>query len=55
MISISIILFTILNFQKENVDEDILLTGHGPHAVEIDLMMPLDPNKAPKVTLNSQT
>ena len=25
------------------------MTGHGAHAVEIDLMMPLDPNKAPKV------
>jgi lactoylglutathione lyase len=31
------------------VDEDILLTGHGPYAVEIDLMMPLDADKSPKV------
>ncbi len=35
--------------QKENVDEDILLTGHGKYAVEIDLMQPLDPSKSPKV------
>lgn len=34
---------------KENVDEDILQIGSGPHAVEIDLMQPLDVNKAPKV------
>ena len=39
--------------QKENVDEDILVTGHGPFAVEIDLMMPLDANKAPKVKFTS--
>jgi len=35
--------------ESENVDEDILSLGHGPYAVEIDLMQPLDPNKAPKV------
>jgi lactoylglutathione lyase len=35
--------------EKENVDEDILITGHGPYAVEIDLMQPIDPTKAPKV------
>jgi lactoylglutathione lyase len=35
--------------EKENVDEDILITGHGPHAVEIDLMQPLDPSRPPKV------
>lgn len=33
----------------QNVDEDILRLGHGPHAVEIDLMQPIDPDKAPKV------
>jgi len=37
--------------EKENVDEDILLTGHGPYAVEIDLMQPLDPSRPPKVKL----
>ena len=35
--------------EKENVDEDILQLGAGPLAVEIDLMQPLDPNRAPKV------
>jgi len=35
---------------KENVDEDILRLGPtGPHAIEIDLMQPMDPNKSPKV------
>ena len=41
--------------ESENVDEDILRLGNGPHAVEIDLMQPLDPDVAPKVhvpTLN---
>jgi lactoylglutathione lyase len=41
--------------EAENVDEDILRIGGGPHAVEIDLMQPLDPDRAPKVhvpTLN---
>lgn len=41
--------------ESENVDEDILRLGSGPHAVEIDLMQPLDPDKSPKVhspTLN---
>lgn len=35
--------------EKENVDEDIVEIGEGPHAVEIDLMQPIDPEKAPKV------
>ena len=35
--------------EKENVDEDILRLGHGAHSVEIDIMQPLDPEKAPKV------
>ena len=41
--------------ESENVDEDILQLGSGPHAVEIDLMQPLDPEVSPKVhvpTLN---
>ena len=41
--------------ESENVDEDILRLGEGPHAVEIDLMQPLDPERSPKVhvpTLN---
>lgn len=35
--------------EKENVDEDILALGSGPHAVEVDIMQPLDPEKSPKV------
>lgn len=35
--------------EKENVDEDILRVGSGPHAVEVDLMQPIDPEKSPKV------
>ncbi|MFN3200790.1 MAG: VOC family protein [Bradymonadia bacterium] len=35
--------------EKENVDEDIVQAGHGPAAVEVDLMQPLDPEKRPKV------
>lgn len=35
--------------EKENVDEDILRIGAGPSAVEIDLMVPLDAEKKPKV------
>lgn len=41
--------------ESENVDEDILRLGSGAHAVEIDLMQPLDPDVSPKVhvpTLN---
>eukprot|EP00808_Paulinella_micropora_P002334 g43352.t1 len=34
---------------KENVDEDIMQIGSGPTAVEVDLMQPIDPEKAPKV------
>ena len=37
------------------VTQDILRLGAGPHAVEIDLMQPLDPERSPKVhvpTLN---
>lgn len=35
--------------EPENVSEDILKLGAGPHAVEIDLMQPLDPAARPKV------
>ena len=35
--------------ESENVKEDILQLGDGPHAVEIDLMSPLDPDGRPKV------
>ena len=35
--------------ERENVDEDVLRLGEGPHAVEVDIMMPLDPDKKPKV------
>jgi lactoylglutathione lyase len=34
---------------RENVDEDICTLGRGAHAVEVDLMQPLDPNKKPAV------
>jgi lactoylglutathione lyase len=35
--------------QRENVDEDICAIGSGVHAVEVDLMQPLDPEKKPAV------
>lgn len=35
--------------ERENVDEDILELGEGAHAVEIDLMQPIDPEKKPRV------
>ena len=35
--------------ERENVDEDILTIGHGPHRVEVDLMQPLDPAAKPAV------
>ncbi|CAM9622242.1 unnamed protein product [Choristocarpus tenellus] len=41
--------------ENENVDEDILQLGKGMNAVEVDIMQPLDPEKAPRVhvpTLN---
>lgn len=34
---------------SENVVEDILTLGSGVHAVEIDLMQPLDPESRPRV------
>jgi lactoylglutathione lyase len=33
----------------ENVDEDILVLGHGTGEVELDLMQPLDPAGRPRV------
>lgn len=35
--------------ERENVDEDICTLGSGPHAVEVDLMQPIDPEKKPAV------
>ena len=35
--------------ERENVDEDVLKIGDGPHAVEVDIMQPLDFNKKPRV------
>ncbi len=34
---------------SENVTEDILTIGEGAHAIEIDLMQPLDADSRPKV------
>ena len=35
--------------ERENVDEDICALGSGVHAVEVDLMQPLDLDKKPAV------
>jgi len=35
--------------ERENVDEDVLLIGSGPQAVEVDIMQPLDPERKPRV------
>ena len=35
--------------ERENVDEDVCSIGHGAHAIEFDLMQPLDPDKMPAV------
>ena len=35
--------------EKENVDEDVLRLGLGPMEIELDLMEPIDPERAPKV------
>jgi lactoylglutathione lyase len=35
--------------EAENVDEDILALGSGPTSVEIDLMEPIDADRAPRV------
>ena len=37
--------------EKENVDEDILTLGSGATVVEIDLMEPINPDKAPRVNV----
>ena len=45
----------VIFIRPKNVDEDILRLGSGSWAVELDLMQPLDPARAPKVhvpTLN---
>ena len=35
--------------ERENVDEDICALGQGAHAVEVDLMQPIDPAGKPAV------
>ena len=35
--------------EMENVDEDVLKIGKGPHAVEVDIMQPVDIEKKPRV------
>jgi lactoylglutathione lyase len=35
--------------ERENVDEDVCAIGTGVHAVEVDLMQPLDPDRKPAV------
>jgi lactoylglutathione lyase len=35
--------------ERENVDEDIVVAGVGPFAVEVDLMQPVNPEAKPKV------
>jgi len=35
--------------ERENVDEDILEIGRGVHAVEVDVMQPIDATKKPRV------
>ncbi len=35
--------------EMENVDEDVLKIGDGPHAVEVDIMQPVDIEKKPRV------
>jgi lactoylglutathione lyase len=35
--------------EAENVDEDIALLGSGGHAVELDLMQPIDASRSPRV------
>ena len=35
--------------ESENVDEDICALGDGVHAVEVDLMQPIDPARKPAV------
>ena len=35
--------------ERENVDEDILRIGSGPHAIEIDIMQPINAEISPRV------
>lgn len=35
--------------EAQNVDEEILVMGSGPQAVEVDLMQPIDAEKSPRV------
>jgi lactoylglutathione lyase len=35
--------------ERENVDEDICILGTGVHAVEVDLMQPIDADRKPAV------
>ena len=35
--------------EAQNVDEDVLVLGRGPTAVELDLMQPIDPERPPRV------
>ena len=35
--------------EMENVDEDVLKIGDGPHSVEVDIMQPVDIEKKPGV------
>jgi len=35
--------------ESENVDEDVLKIGEGPHSVELDIMQPIDIDKKPRV------
>ncbi len=35
--------------ERENVDEDICVLGHGAHAIEVDLMQPIEPDRKPAV------
>ncbi len=35
--------------EMENVDEDVLKIGDGPHSVEVDIMQPVDIEKKPRV------
>ncbi len=35
--------------ERENVDEDIAVIGHGPLRVEVDLMQPIDATRSPRV------
>src|SRR3954454_20909819 len=35
--------------ERENVDEDIAVAGHGVARCEVDLMQPIDPQRKPAV------